>query len=235
MKRERSCRGPVTRSALFLLSAVALFGASCASLSRQATGRFDRYVPAGGGQAPSTDGWAEPTGVGSVSAATNEAATALADHRLRSGDRITILLRGIPTPSEVVDQVDEKGCVNLEFVGTVAIGGLTTSEAERRIERAYVEGDIYRRINVTVVAESEEYFVRGEVRQPGRFPLSRGMTLTQAIAAAGGYTDFARPTKVRIIRGEQVILVDATRIEKRQDADVTIKRNDTIVIERSPI
>ena len=227
---SRTRRVPALASASLVV--VAWLGAACAVLPQHGAGRFDRYLPAGGGQAPSTEGWGDPTGAASPT--TNEPA-ASADHRLQNGDRITILLRGIPTPSEIDDQIDEKGCVNLELIGTVTIAGLTTSEAEQRIEEAYIEGRYYQRINVTIVAEREEYFVRGEVRQPGRFPLARGMTLTQALAAAGGYTDFARETRVRIIRGEHVILLDATRIEKRLDADVIIRRNDTIVVERSPI
>jgi len=216
------------------LAVMFLFGA-CVTMPRHGVETFGRYLPAGGGVAPSTEGWGEPSTVGVATGTATAAALVSSEHRLQTGDRVTISLRGIPSPSEIEDQIDEKGSVNLELLGVVAIGGLTTSEAERKIEHAYVASEIYQRINVTIVTERGEYFVRGEVRQPGRFPLPSGITLTEAIAAAGGYTDYARPTRVRIIRGAQVILADATRIEKRLDPDVIIKRNDTIVVERSPI
>jgi hypothetical protein len=41
-------------------------------------------------------------------------------------------------------------------------------------------------------------FVRGEFRNPGRYAWTNGMTLSDAFAAAGGFTDFAR-RQVRLL------------------------------------
>lgn len=192
---------------------------------------FTRYLPSGGGIAPSMAGWAAPTVTGKGGETNASPGSVDGERRLRNGDRVVIQMRSITPPVEVSDEIDDNGSVNLDHVGQVVIAGLTTSEAERRIEKAYVDGQFYQKISVTVVAERDEYYVRGEVRNPGRFPLSRGMTLTMALAAAGGYTDYAKPSKVRILRGSQVISADATQIEKRQAPDPMILRGDTIIVD----
>jgi polysaccharide export outer membrane protein len=195
---------------------------------------FARYVPAGGGIAPSMTDWAPPTTAdGSGTNAVTSTADGNEERLLRSGDRIVIQLRGITPPVELTDEIDDTGSVNLEHIGRVAIAGLTTSEAERRVESAYIDGQFYTKIAVTIVAERDEYYVRGEVRNPGRFPLARGMTLTMALAAAGGYTDYAKRSKVRIIRGRGAELanIDADQVEKRQAPDPIIHRGDTIIVD----
>jgi protein involved in polysaccharide export with SLBB domain len=191
---------------------------------------FTRYVPAGGGMAPSMVGWASPT-IAENGGETNMApGSADGERRLRNGDRVIVQLRGITPPVEITDEIDDTGTVNLDHIGQVVIAGLTTSEAERRIESAYIVGQFYKKINVTVVAERDEFYVRGEVRNPGRFPLSRGMTLTMAIATAGGYTDYAKRSSISIKRGQQIVTVDATKVDKLQAPDPLIQRGDTITV-----
>lgn len=152
---------------------------------------------------------------------------------LKRGNKLHIQLRGIPRPEDITDEVDSFGEVNLPYIGKVRIEGLTTSGAEERIEKRYVDGGIYQRITVIVVAEEDQYYIRGEVRAPGRYPLSGDVTLLQAIATAGGYTDFARMTKIMIIRGDKMTEYDARDIERLKVPDPFIKANDNIVVPRS--
>ena len=86
--------------------------------------------------------------------------------------------------------------------------------------------------NAIVVAQEDEYFLQGEVRRPDRYPLSRAMTLLQAVTAAGGFTDFALRSEVKILRRESVLLFDAKKIEKMLDKDPIIKPGDIIVVQR---
>ena len=150
----------------------------------------------------------------------------------RSGDRVIITLSGIPRPEERQDVIDDTGKVSLPFVGGIVIEGKTPSEAKRMIEQAYIDGGFYRSISVTIVAQEEEFFVRGEVRRPGRHPWRSGMTLTQAIIAAGGYTEFARPGQVQLIRKEVKNVHDVNRIEAGRDRDPPVEPGDTIIVGR---
>jgi len=155
-----------------------------------------------------------------------------AGRSILGGDKLHVSLRGIPTPEEIQGEVDEQGSITLPLVGPVKVAGLASSEAERTIEKAFVDGGYYRKITVIVVAQEDYYFVQGEVRNQGRFPLVGEMTLLQAIAAAGGYTEYAKPSRVRVMRGDQILHHDAERISRRMDPDPLVKRGDIIVIER---
>ena len=155
--------------------------------------------------------------------------------KLGRGDRIIIYLRGIPVPEKIEDSVDGFGECTLPYLGELKLAGKTTSEAERDIESAYVEGGIYRQINVIVVAEDEEYFVQGEVAKQGKFPLSGPVTLLQAISEAGGYTPFANRKKIKVIREGDVLFYDAKDIAAGELADPPIRPDDIIEVLRKVI
>lgn len=151
---------------------------------------------------------------------------------LRRDDRILISMRGIPRPEEIADVVDGGGNVKLPYVGSIHVEGLTTADAEQLIERAYVEGGYYNKIDVIIVGQEEAYFVRGEVMRPGKYPLAGDTTVLMAISSAGGYTDYANSRKIRVIRGEKVEELNGARIEQRKDDDFLIEPNDIIIVER---
>ncbi len=51
-----------------------------------------------------------------------------------------------------------------------------------------------------IVARRDDVFVLGQVKSPGSYSLGRGKwTLTRAIAKAGGFTEYARSTRVKVI------------------------------------
>ncbi len=151
---------------------------------------------------------------------------------LKNGDKIEVHLSGIPNPYDIVDIIDDTGMINLPFVDAILLAGKTTAEAENEIERAYVDGGYYRKISVTVVAEMDEFFMRGEVKLAGRYPLTSGLTLLQAIATAGGYTDFAKRNEVRVIRNNDILVYDAEKIEAGTEKAPLIKSGDIIVVQR---
>ncbi len=152
---------------------------------------------------------------------------------LRPGDQIEISLQAIPQPVLLRHVIDEQGRVNLPFIGAIEIAGLSSAEAEKKIETAYIEGKIYKVITVIIVPPESEYFVQGEVLNPGRYPLTREITLSMALARAGRYTEYANAAKVRIIRGNQIIDVNARRIQEGRDEDIAIQPGDVIVVPRS--
>lgn len=152
---------------------------------------------------------------------------------LSRGDRIMISLRGIPRAEEIQNVIDGLGEVTLPYIGQVRVAGLTTSDAERLIETAYIDGDFYKAINVIVVAEDKVYFVQGEVARQGKFPMSGDVTLLQAITEAGGYTAFANRKNVKVIRGDQVIFYNARDIADGKGIDPPVLADDIIVVQRS--
>jgi len=155
-----------------------------------------------------------------------------AAYRLRPGDSVIVMLRTVQTEQhEIV--VDENGEIKLPFIGAVKVAGHTAREVEDQITKLYLEGKIYRFITVNVLVPTRSYFVRGEVRNPGRFPLAGSVRLLQAIAAAGGFTDFADVTDIRLTRGDKTYRLNGRDIERNPEKDIEIEAGDTIVVKRS--
>lgn len=86
-----------------------------------------------------------------------------------------------------------------------------------------------------VVPQAQQIFVDGMVQKPGSLPFRDGMTLSTAVAAAGGVTGTALMGKVKLIRGEEQVVVNLRRVLKGLDADVMLKPGDHVNVPESPI
>jgi polysaccharide export outer membrane protein len=160
--------------------------------------------------------------------------TGVTFYRLRAGDPIIIHLRGIyPKDEQVEDIVDEDGNVTIPLIGDIQAVGKSTAQLEGDIRRMYIDGGYYRDITVNAVMPSQHYFIRGEIRTPGRYPVVSGITIMQAIAAGGGYTEFASKRNLKLIRGGRTITVNIRDIERNPDQDIRLESGDVLVIERS--
>ncbi len=69
------------------------------------------------------------------------------------------------------------------------------------------------------------FFILGEVRLPGQYPFVSGMTIEQAVAIGGGYTERASKRSYRITRklGALVDQIEAP-------ADYTLCPGDTVFV-----
>ncbi len=75
------------------------------------------------------------------------------------------------------------------------------------------------------VPRAEPFFVYGQVRNPGSYPLQRQTTVLQALSLAGGATEFAATNRIKIIRVE-----DGERKEIKAELTDLVKPGDTIVV-----
>ena len=153
---------------------------------------------------------------------------------LKPQDVVTVVLRGIPTPEQIEDQIDEEGNISLPLLGEVRAAGYNATDLEREIRRRYVEGKIYQNIAVTVIVPSRFYFMQGEVRSPGRYQLVQAIRLSQAIAQAGGYTEFAGKGAVITRDGKMFKKVGNTRkLATHPEDDILLEPGDIVEIKRS--
>jgi protein involved in polysaccharide export with SLBB domain len=161
-------------------------------------------------------------------------ADSVTGYSLKVGDGIQIFLRGIPAPDAIEDIIDEVGMIALPLINDVKAAGLTASELERSIRKIYLDKDIYRNISVNVVVPTRYYFIQGEIRAPGRFQIMSATRLSQAIAGAGGYTEYASG-KVLVKRAGQIykIIKNARRLERKPDDDIMLEPDDIIEVKRS--
>ncbi len=97
--------------------------------------------------------------------------------------------------------------------------------------------NIFLKPNDLIVApQRQKIYVSGEVKKPGAYELTVGMTVFEAITLAGGFTDFAAPNKtsVRRTKGDkkEAIVVPIAEILKRGDKkkDITLEPGDVIIV-----
>lgn len=148
---------------------------------------------------------------------------------LEPGNRVRVVVFGETNLSGDFT-IDTAGNLSLPLVGSVAASGITGAELVTRIQAALTREGFLREPKVSVEVQTfRPFYVMGEVRGPGEFPYSSGMTVLAAIARAGGYDYRARMGEVilvRMIKGEQV--------EYRANERTPILPGDIIrVLERS--
>lgn len=97
--------------------------------------------------------------------------------------------------------VRSDGKISLPLVGEMEAAGHTPSQLEHEITeklKSFITTP-----EVTVIVEkvnSRKFNVLGEVNKPGSYPLTANMTVMDAIAAAGGFRDFAKKSAVNVLR-----------------------------------
>lgn len=147
--------------------------------------------------------------------------------------------------------VGADGSFTFPHVGAIKAAGLTARELEAALTTALAK-NVLRHPQVTVSIDtfrSQQFFVIGEVRQPGTFYLSGHETVLQAIARAGYTTADAgsevlivrpqqRPEKSGPIRPDQADTNDVVRVSLDKLAsgsldNVAVQDGDTIFVARA--
>jgi protein involved in polysaccharide export with SLBB domain len=154
---------------------------------------------------------------------------------LHAGDRVTIILADIPMgPITQEYTITEDGYITLHYNVRVKAGGVTKGDLQEQIRTEYVDKKkYYLRMTVTVKTETLWFFVDGQVKGPNRYPYAGELTVLKAITAAGGFTDFAKKTKVQITRVHgKTEIVDCEKAIKNPKLDLQIFPGDRIWVDR---
>jgi polysaccharide biosynthesis/export protein len=122
------------------------------------------------------------------------------EYRLGAGDQIRVVVYDQPALSSVYS-VGASGSVSIPLAGSFKAENRTVQQVESLIRSALKEKDLVADPRVSVeVAIYRPFSILGEVRNPGRFPYSPGMTIEDAVAVAGGYTVHANQDAIRVTR-----------------------------------
>lgn len=153
--------------------------------------------------------------------------------QLRPGDSLTVTLSGIPDPSTNPVQIDEQGSISLPFLGVIPAAGLNTGELSNAIRQAYLDRKFYTSISVSATVTERYVYIGGEVQRPGRIPWSADLTLSKAVQSAGGFTLYAKETKVTLTRDRKAYDFDVRLAQRQPDEDPLLFPGDSIQIPRS--
>lgn len=154
--------------------------------------------------------------------------------RFNVGETVNIIFSGTPDPTEFPpheEAIKEDGSITLPLIGPVQALDKTAGELQKTIHDLYVP-KYYVRLNVVVKPGDLIYYVRGEVKQPGREIYVGETTVTKAITSASDFTDFASH-KVTLIRanGERV-KVNVDKALEDPSLDPQVYPGDQIVVPR---
>lgn len=100
--------------------------------------------------------------------------------------------------------VRSDGKISIPLLNDVQAAGLTPMQLQAQITEKLRKFLTEPQVTVTVMAtNSRRVYIMGEVGRPGPIPLLANMTVLQAITSAGGLSQFANGSKIRIIRNEK--------------------------------
>ena len=126
--------------------------------------------------------------------------------------------------------VDPSGSISVPFAGAVQVGGLTSSQAAVAIRRALLGKSANPQVVVSIADNAyNAVTVLGEVREPGRRPLSTNADrILDVIAASGGVAKAPEDVLVAIQRGGQTFTAPLTAVTTVFGENVRLTRGDQI-------
>jgi polysaccharide export outer membrane protein len=158
-------------------------------------------------------------------------------YRIGAGDVLQIDVWKEPEASVSSVVVRPDGKITLPLIKEIDALGLTPSELEKAIIAKLAQ--LIRNADVTVVVKeirSKKVYLVGAVNRVGPVALLSQMTVLQALAEAGGLTDYAKKSKIYVLRtenGKQLKLpFDYSAVTKGEhmEQNITLHPDDTIVI-----
>lgn len=121
-------------------------------------------------------------------------------YRLCAEDSFDVSFELSPEFNQTVT-VQPDGYVTLKSVGDIKVLGQTVPELTQTLRVAY--GKILNDPLIVVVLKDfqKPYFIAdGQLGHPGRYEMRGNLTLTEAVAIAGGFTDNAKHSQVLLFR-----------------------------------
>lgn len=172
---------------------------------------------------------------GGIAGRTNpDVPSAASAAQLRSGDSLTVTLQGVPDPSTNTVQIDDEGAISLPFLGPLGAANLNAGELAQRIRETYIARKIYTAVDVSVSVTERYVYVGGEVMRPGRIVWTPDLTATKAIQAAGGFTLYAKESRVSLVREQKTYDLDVKLAQRNPAEDRRLLPGDSIQVPRSP-
>jgi protein involved in polysaccharide export with SLBB domain len=179
----------------------------------------------------STNSWAPLPDVNGSGAAGGTNPLDTNNYTLRVGDQMTVNFYDITPPIQpITDQIKEDGTITLIYNEKFQAAGKTISQLQNDVHARYVPAYLkYMTVNIGVL--NRLYTVSGEVKAGNSFAYPGHLTVLQAIANAGGFTDYANKKKVKVTRADhRQIMVNAIKAQEDPDLNIEIFPGDTIYV-----
>ena len=158
------------------------------------------------------------------------------DYLIGAGDLIEIVVWKNPEVSGEF-RIRPDGKFSMPLVGDILAEGMTTDLVSMQVEKKlklFIDAPFIS----TIVRDtsSNRIYILGEVARPGAYPIDSSLSVLQALAMAGGLTEFADRNKLLLVRGtgkdQEKMTINYTGILKgsADEDNVVLKRGDTLVV-----
>ena len=163
-------------------------------------------------------------------------------YQLRRGDSFEIEFSFSPEFNQTVT-VEPDGYITLKSAGAIIAEGLTVPKLSEAIQQKYA-GILHDPVVTIDLKDFEKpYFVAaGQVGKPGKYDLRSDLTLTEAVAIAGGFTEASKHSQVVLYRPgpngiTEVRLVDAKKMLRSHNLaeDIHLQPGDMIYVPQNRI
>ena len=178
-----------------------------------------------------------PTGTAGTNpspAPSTSARSVAADYRLVAGDKLRIDVYKDPQLSQSL-QIRPDGKITMPLLGDIVASGRTPTELRDSITgslKQYITEPVVTVIVMETVPQI--IYVMGEVNKAGPQPITPQMTVLQALATAGGFTDFAKTKDIRILRktsrGTDTIRFNYKDAMRGVGPTINLQSGDTIIV-----
>ncbi len=129
------------------------------------------------------------------------------------------------------------GRISLPLLGDVIASGKTITELSKDLESKFKEIITEPTVSVMLLAsKSWRYYVVGQVKQSGEYTIDYPITALQAIAKCGGFSEWAKTDKIKIVRTrkgrDKIITFDFEALSEKDDLnqELMLLPGDTIIV-----
>ncbi|MBV9877015.1 MAG: polysaccharide biosynthesis/export family protein [Verrucomicrobia bacterium] len=157
---------------------------------------------------------------------------------LRPSDTVQLKIGDVPVndakavTGEYV--IDGQGYISLPNLGRIKIAGLTLTGAQIVVEASYRSHDVYSSPTITITMGTVHRWVSigGAVRTPQNIAYKPDLTVLTSIDSAGGFSSSADQEKVRLVRADEVMIIDTKKIRANPSLDIPLEPGDHIEVPR---
>jgi polysaccharide biosynthesis/export protein len=181
--------------------------------------------------------------VGLTDAFAQSTPAAATEYRLGAGDVVRINVYQSPDLT-LETRIGEAGNVSYPLLGSIRIGGLSVSQAEKLVADGLLKGNFLKQPQVSILVvqvRGNQASVLGQVNRPGRFPIEvADMRISDLLAMAGGIAATGADTLTLVgTRNaqpfrKQLDVPSLFRSEQRTD-DLLVQNGDVVYVERGPV
>lgn len=163
------------------------------------------------------------------------------NYLLQPGDLLEITVFREKDMDRVL-RINTNGTITFPLVGNVKVGNCSISQAEETLINSLTKYIKNPQVSILVKEYANNtVYVLGQVKKPSslQIPPEKNLTVLEAITSAGGFTEIANTSKVKVLRMEngkqKSIDVDVSQITKqgKKSLDIKLISGDVIFVPQS--